>query len=59
MLLSHELKPCRTLGLVDMVYAKVCAGLLGKEAATLVLRHTCLRKAVPVEQRGVGLGVSR
>ena len=39
-----------------MVYIGVCPGLLGKGPAALVLRHTCLRKAVTAELRGRDLG---
>ena len=58
MLLPIELKPFRTQWLADVVQRGISAGLLGKELATLVLKHTSLRKAVPAETRGVRLGVS-
>lgn len=61
MALPLELKPCRTLQLVDMVHVGVSADLLRKGPAVLVFRHTYPRKAAPAECRGVGmgLGVSR
>ena len=59
MLLPLELKPCRTLWLVDMVQVGICAGFLRKGSTALGLRHTCPRKAAPKELRGVGVGVSR
>ena len=37
----------------------VCACLQEEGPAVLVLRHTCLRKAVPPECRGVGVGISK
>ena len=37
----------------------VSAGLLGERPSTLVFRYTCLRKAVPAEGRGAGLGGGR
>ena len=37
----------------------VYAGLLGEGPTVLVVRYTCPRKAVPVEWKGAGLGVSR
>lgn len=59
MLLSLELKSCRTLWSVGVVGADVSVGLLGKGPIALVIRHTCWRKAAPTEHRGAGLGVSR
>ena len=52
MLFSLERKLCRTLWSVDMVHVGVCAYLLGKGPAALVLRHTCPRKAVLATHRG-------
>ena len=43
----------------DVVHAGISVGFLGKRPTGLGLKHTCLRKAVPVEHRGMGLGVSR
>ena len=40
MLLTLELKPCRTVCSGDVVWAGVSAGLLGKGPATLGLRQT-------------------
>lgn len=57
MLFALELKFCRTQWSVDMVHLEMCAFLLGKEHAMLVLRHTFLRKAVVAECRRAGLGV--
>ena len=59
MLLPLELKTYRTLWSGDVSRAGFSAGVLGKNPAALVLRHTCLRKAVPAECTGVGLGVNR
>ena len=37
---------------------RVCADLLGEGFPVLALKHICLRKIVPAEHRGMGLGVS-
>ena len=64
MLFPTELKLCRTLWSVDVVFGVGdCADLLrGWEGAVaLVLRaleNTCPRKAAPAQLRGLGLGVS-
>lgn len=55
MLLSLKLKLFRTLCLIDVVQVEVCAGLLGKKSAVLVLRHSFLRKTVLAEQSAVKL----
>ena len=47
-----ELKHCGILWSVDIACVEGCAGLLRKGPTALVLRHTCLIKAVPVEYRG-------
>lgn len=47
----------KTLWSVDVVRVGVSAGGLGKGPAALGLRHTCLRKAIPVGRRRLGLGV--
>lgn len=52
MLLPQELKPCRTLWSVDMVYLGFLAGLLGKGPTVLVLRHTYSGKSALVEFKG-------
>ena len=52
-----ELKCCRTLW-PEVACAGFYAGLLGEGPTALVLRPTCLRKAVPAKHRVVGLGVS-
>ena len=39
----------------DTVCVEVCAGLLGKGPTVLVLRHTCLRKAVLQSEGKLGL----
>ena len=59
MLFPLELKLCRTIWSVDLVCIRVCAVLLGEKPTALVLRHTCLRKAVPAENQGARLGVNR
>lgn len=57
MLFPLELKHGRTLWSEEVVCAGFC-GLLGEEPTALVLRPTCLSKAVPAEHRAVGLSVS-
>lgn len=52
MLLSLELKACRALWSVDMVFAEASTGLLGKGTIALVLRHTCWREAATTEEEG-------
>ena len=59
MLLSLELKTCGALWSADMVCVEASAGLLGKGPIALVLRYTCLRKAIPTEHQGSGPGVGR
>lgn len=54
-LLPLELKLLKILWLGDVVWVRVCAGLLSKEPAVLGLRHTCLRRAAPAKGRVVGL----
>ena len=41
MLFPLELKLCRTLWLIDVVYEWDCASLLGEDPAVLVFRHIC------------------
>lgn len=53
-----ELRLCCSLWSVDLVCWGVCAGVLGKGPAVLVLRHTCSSKEVPTECREAGLGIS-
>ena len=43
----------------DMVCVKFLLVFLGKEFMLLGFRHTCRRKAIPLECRGVGLGINR
>ena len=45
----------RTLCSIGMVCARVCASLLEDGPTALVLRCSGLRKAAPVELKGVGL----
>ena len=47
MLFPLQLKLCRALWSVDVVYMGVYAGLLRKEPVALVLSYICRRKVVP------------
>ena len=55
MLFVLELKFCRTLWSVDLVYVGFCAGLLGLGTAPMVVRHTFLRIVASTVCRAIGL----
>ena len=53
-----DLKLCRSLWSIDVVLVGICAYLLWEEPTVMIPRHTCPRKAVPTEHKGVELGIS-
>lgn len=55
MVFPLDLKFCRTLWLIDVVHAGVCAGLLREKCTELVLRNTCPKKGY--HQRAVEQGL--
>ena len=59
MLFPVKLKFCRTLCSVDITHVGISACLLWEGPTLLVLRHTCLRKAVPVECKAAGIVTRR